>query len=204
VDTLLDEPAVVLLLVSMAAALFVIEVALPTAGVAGTLAIVLAVLGVVAIDRQGADWWPLVGPKLAVLLWAVMIARRSRTRLQEGVAVVLFASGTVAFGLLADSPATAALGAAAAVALGTSFPRLHAAACRLLEGPIKVGMDSLIGVPGEVSAWADEAGTVIVQGSRWNAVADDVLDVGELVEVIGYTGMTVKVARRVHHETQGV
>jgi membrane-bound ClpP family serine protease len=65
-------------------------------------------------------------------------------------------------------------------------------------------MDSLIGVPGEVSAWADEAGTVIVQGSRWNAVADDVLEVGEPVEVIGYTGMTVKVARRVHHETQGV
>lgn len=194
----------VLLLFAAAAALFIVEVALPTAGVAGTLAIVFGVTAVIAIDRQGADWWPLVGPKLAVLLWAVMIARRSRTRTQEGIAAALFAAGSVGFGWLAHSPITAALGATMAVALGAGFPGLHDAACRLLEGPIKVGMDSLIGVPGEVAAWADGAGTVIVQGSRWNAIGAGALKPGDAVDVIGYTGMTVTVARRVHHQSQEV
>jgi membrane-bound ClpP family serine protease len=203
VDALLDEPAVALLLFAVASALFIIEVALPTAGVAGTLAIVLGVTGVVALNRQEAVWWPLLGPKLAALLWAVMIARRSRSRAQEGTAVLLFAAGSIGFGLLADSPFTAVLGGVAAVALGAAFPGLHSAARRLLEGPTKVGMDSLIGQPGVVSAWTDRTGTVIVQGSRWNAAGDDGLAQGDEVEVTGYTGMTVTVVHRVRHEAKG-
>jgi membrane-bound ClpP family serine protease len=203
VDPLLDEPAVVLLLFAMAAALVVIEIALPTAGVAGTLAVGLGVLAVIAIDRQGADWWPLVGPSIAVLLWAVMLARRSRTPAQEVIAVVLFGAGSIAFGLLADSPATALMGAVAAIGFGIGFPRLHDAACRLLEGPIKVGMDWLVGAPGVVSAWDGDTGTVIVQGSRWNATAREAHVEGDEVEVVGYTGMTVQVARRVRHDSLG-
>jgi membrane-bound ClpP family serine protease len=199
VDSLLDEPAVVLLLLALAAALFVVEVALPTAGLAGTLAIVLAVTAVIAIDRQGAEWWPLLGPMIAVLLWVVMIARRSRTRPLEIAAAVLFGAGSIAFGLLADSPGTAAIGALTAVALGAAFPRLHDAACRLLEGPSKVGMDSLVGAHGVVAAWDGRAGTVIVQGSRWNAVAREGHAEGDEIEVVGFTGMTVQVARRVRH-----
>ena len=73
------------------------------------------------------------------------------------------------------------------------------AACRLLEGPSKVGMDSLVGAHGVVAAWDGRAGTVIVQGSRWNAVAREGHAKGDEIEVVGFTGMTVQVARSVRH-----
>ena len=170
-DTILDEPAVVLVVLSAAAVLFVIEVALPTAGVAGTMALLLGVAAVVAIDRQDAVWWPLLGPKLAVVLWAVMIARRTRSATLERAAVAVFAAGSVGFGLADDSPVSAVLGVVAAGALGAAYPLLHRAAMRLLERPAQVGMESLVGAHGQVVAWKGTTGTVVLDGSRWNAAS---------------------------------
>lgn len=197
VDTLLDEPAVVLLALSLAAALFIVEVALPTAGVAGTLALVLGLTAVAGIAEQDADWWPLVGPKLAVVLWAVMIARRKRSGSLEAAAVAFFAGGTVVFGLLADSVAAAAVGIALAVALGAGFPRLHDRARSLLEQPPRVGLEAYAGARAEVVRWKGAAGTVRLEGSLWNASSTSALRAGDLVSVVRHDGMTLEVIPRV-------
>lgn len=202
-DQLLDEPAVVLVLLSLAAALFVVEVALPTAGVAGTLAILLAAAAVVGIDRQDADSWPLVGPTLAVVLWAVMVARRKRSTVLEPVALALFALGSAGFGLLADSPVAVAVGLAITAGLGAGFPAVHGAAVRLMDKPAQVGMESLVGRHGVTATWAGTRGTVRVEGSLWTATSLVVLAVGDEVEVSGYSGMTVTVAPRVRPQVQG-
>ena len=192
--SLLDEPATILVVMTLAAFLLVVEAALPTVGIAGTLAVVLSAAAVVGIERQDATWWPLLGPVLAVVLWSVMVARRARPASLQLAAAVLFGAGSVAFGVMADSALTAVLGAAAVVKMVLLFPWLHGAAQRLLERPTQVGMDSLVGATAEVVAWSASAGTVRLQGSLWNARSDRALAVGDPVTVIDFTGTTLEVA----------
>lgn len=192
--SLLDEPATILVVITMAALLLVVEAALPTVGIAGTLALVLSVAAVVGIERQDATWWPLLGPAVAVVVWCVMVARRSRPPAGQAAAAVAFGGGSIAFGAMADSPATAIIGAVAAAALAAAFPTLHGAAQRLLEGPTQVGMDSLVGATGEVVAWTGRAGTVRLQGSLWNATSNHPLEVDDPVAVVAFSGTTLEVA----------
>jgi membrane-bound serine protease (ClpP class) len=193
VDSLLEEPAAILVVITLAALLIVVEAALPTAGVAGTLALVLSVGAVVGIERQDATWWPLLGPAAAVVLWSVMVAQRTRPAAGQAAAAVLFGAGSIAFGTMADSPATAIIGAIAAVVLAAAFPWLHGAARRLLERPTQVGMDSLVGKAGEVVSWSGAAGTVRLQGSLWNARSPGPLAAGDAVTVVAFAGMTLEV-----------
>lgn len=197
VDAVLDEPALVLVALTLAAVLFIVEVALPTAGVAGTLALVLGLTAAAGIAEQDADWWPLVGPKVAVILWAVMIARRRRSPVLEGAALVLFAGGTVLFGVLADSPLAAVIGGALALPLAAGFPRLHQRARDLLEQPARVGLEAQVGSGAEVVRWKGGAGTVRLDGSLWNATSSSPLRAGDLVSVVGHHGMTLEVGPRV-------
>lgn len=193
-DALLEEPAAILVVITLAALLLVVEAALPTAGVAGTAALVLSVAAVIGVERQDATWWPLLGPAAAVVLWSVMVARRSRPLATEVAAAVLFGGGSVAFGAMADSWATAVIGVVAAAALAAAFPSLHGAARRLLERPTQVGMDSLVGTPGEIVAWDDGRGTVRVQGSLWSARSRHAFAPGDPVTVIAFSGMHLEVA----------
>ena len=145
-DALLDEPAIVLIVLTLAAALFIVEVALPTAGVAGTLALVLGLTAVAGISEQDADWWPLIGPKAgrdpvgrddrpaAAVPRSRECCRPAVRRRQRGL-----------FGVLADSPLTAVIGGALAVPLGAGFPRLHERARALLDQPARVGMEAQVG-----------------------------------------------------------
>lgn len=185
----------VLLALCLGAAFLLIELALPTMGVAGSFALLLGIAGLIAINRQDAQWWPLVGPALAVVMGGVLLARRERSVWVEAVSALLFGAGTVGFGLLADSIATAALGLALTVALAAGFPALHAAATRLLDRPDRVGMSSLVGERGRVVRWKGEEGTVRLQGSLWNAVGGKV-KVDDDVEVVGFNGSTLEVTSR--------
>jgi membrane-bound serine protease (ClpP class) len=194
VDALLDEPATILVMISLAALLFVVEAALPTVGIAGTLAVVLGVGAAVGIARQDAVWWPLLGPATAVVIWSVMVARRRRPPAAQAAAAGLYAGGSIAFGAMADSLATVLIGVAAAGALALAFPWLHGAAQRLLERPTQVGMDSFVGATAEVVAWTGATGTVRLQGSLWNARAHQPFAPGERVAVVAFEGTTLEVA----------
>ena len=192
--SLLDEPATILVVITMASLLLVVEAALPTVGIAGTLALALSVAAVVGIERQDATWWPLLGPAAAVVVWSVMIARRDRPLGGQVTAALLFGSGSIAFGAIADSPFTAILGAVAAAKMAVLFPWVHGAAQRLLERPTQVGMDSLVGAPGEVVSWTGLAGTVRLEGSLWSATSSRPFDAGDPISVVSFSGMTLAVA----------
>ena len=162
-------------------------------GIAGGLAIAMAILGGAAIQEQGADWRPLLLCMLGVALWAVMIARRSRSPLLEITAAASYLLGAVTFGIAEDSGATIGVGIVAGLLAG-GFPRLFEAAVRLLERPAKVGMDWLVGQSAVVEHWAGSTGTVRAQGSLWNAAAPTDSAPGDVVDVVGFSGMTVTVA----------
>lgn len=192
--SLLDEPAAVLVMVSLAALLLVVEAALPTVGIAGTLGLVLSAGAIAGVERQDATWWPLLGPAVAVVVWCVMVARRDRPVVGQAAAALLFGGGGITFGVMADSAVTAVLGAVAATILAADFPWLHGAARRLLERPTQVGMDSMLGTTVEVVHWDGLTGTVRSEGSLWNATSTQPFMPGDHVTVVSFAGTTLHVA----------
>lgn len=58
-----------------------------------------------------------------------------------------------------------------------------------------LGYEGLMGQIGDVKARLNPTGKIFVHGEYWNAEADDEIDVGEKVEIVGYQGMNLKVQR---------
>jgi membrane-bound ClpP family serine protease len=195
VDWLLDQPSVVLVLVTFAAALFIIEVALPTVGIAGALGLAASALAIYAIADHDMTWWPLVGPALGVVLWAVMIATQHRSPLWEVVAAIAFGLGGAAFAIVNEDVASMVVTVIATAGLALAFPRLHDAATRLARRPPQVGMEALVGGVAIVDRWDRTGGVVLLEGSRWNAAASRAIDLapGDHVTVVGFHGNTVDV-----------
>ena len=192
---LLDEPSVVLVLVTFAAALFIVEVALPTVGVAGMLGLAASALAIYAIVHNDMTWWPLLGPALGVVTWAVMIAMQRRSPVWEAVAGAAFGLGGALFAIANDDGASMVVTVIATAVLVLAFPRLHDAATRLALRPAQVGMESLVGGVAIVDRWDRTGGVVLLEGSRWNAAASRAIDLapGDPVTVVGFHGNTVDV-----------
>ena len=191
----LDEPAVVLLAVAAAALLALVEVALPTVGLAGTAALLCGALAAWGISEQEADWWPLTGVVGAVVLWGALIAMRRMHPVALGVAVVLFAGGSLGFAALADDGPAAGTAAVTTVAMAVAFPFIFRSADRLASMPAQVGREAFIGRTADVVDWDGERGRVRVEGSLWNADGPAGLAAGERVTVESVSGMTVRVVR---------
>ncbi len=166
-------------------------------------ALALGVAAVVGIERQDADWWPLLGLKAAVVLWAVVIARRRRSPGVEAVAVTLVAGGSVTFGVLADSPVSAVAGVAAWPSRSApGSPGCTEAGRHLLDQPARVGFEvvprhhergrPLGGRRRDRSTWPGPSGT---------PPRPHPLDAGDPVVVVGFTGSTLQVAPKVPHPT---
>ena len=58
-----------------------------------------------------------------------------------------------------------------------------------------LGLEGMLGKVGDVRAKLNPAGKVFVQGEYWNAEAEDEIDVGEKVEIVGCQGLNLKVRR---------
>ncbi len=190
-----QEPAVVLLAVTLAAALLVGEFALPTLGIAGTAAAGLIVLAIIGIAEAELDWWPLSLAVIAIVLWCVMIARRQTSVVQQAVAVGVFTAGALGFGVIEGDPAAIALALASAAGVAVGFPALFDRAARLYDAPSPVGMESYVGRTATVSAWEGRAGAVVLDGSFWNAEGSEAFADGDEVVVTGYEGMRFTVRR---------
>jgi membrane-bound ClpP family serine protease len=190
-----NEPAVVLLAVTLASALIVAEFALPTLGVAGTAAALLIVLAAVGINDADLEWWPLSLVVIAVVAWCVMIARRKSSVVEQCLAVALYTGGAVIFGVIEDDVTTVVLGLVSAAGFAVGFPTLLDRAVRLYDAPSVVGMDSHVGRTATVSAWAGTTGSVVLDGSFWNAEGPTGLHADEEVVVTGYEGMRFTVRR---------
>jgi membrane-bound ClpP family serine protease len=192
-DGLLDQPAVVILAAAAASILLLVEVALPTVGLAGGAGIAAGALGVWAIDRIGEDWWPLLGIVAAVALWGGLLAMRRSSSTGHLVALVLFLAGALGYaGITRDWPAVVTAVAAGGV-LAVAFPRIATASNRLLGGKPAVGVESLIGDTAAVVAWEGTHGQVMVAGTRWNATGPDDLHEGDIVEILAASGLLLTV-----------
>jgi len=198
VSWLLDEPSVVLVCLTFAAALFIVEVALPTVGIAGTLGLGALIVVIVAVADQDLTWWPLIGPALGVTTWAMLIVAQRRSTVAEVFAAGVYALGGAAFAVVNDDAASMVVTVLATAGLALGFPRLHDGATRLARRPVQVGMEALVGGVAIVDRWDRRSGTVLLEGSRWNASATHAIDLtpGDPVTVVGFHGNTVDVGPR--------
>jgi len=186
----------VLVILVLAAVLFLVEVALPTMGIAGGLALVLVVVDGVLASDQGHPWWPLLLVACAACLWAVLLTVRRTPPAVEMTAAGLFALGSLTFGVLARDATTVAVAVAGSAFLPLVFRPLLRATDRLAHLPDQVGMEALVGRSGDVVRWRGGSGTVRIEGSLWNAKSALHLSPGAQVIVVGYDRMTVDLARR--------
>jgi membrane-bound serine protease (ClpP class) len=58
-----------------------------------------------------------------------------------------------------------------------------------------LGKEGLIGEVGEARSKLAPTGRIFVHGEHWSAEADDAIEIGERVRVVGYDGMRLKVTR---------
>ena len=58
------------------------------------------------------------------------------------------------------------------------------------------GRKGLIGKIGKVRSRIDKDGVVLVTGELWNAISDEMIEVGEKVEVVDVDSLTLRVKRR--------
>lgn len=191
----LDQPAVILLCVTLATAFVVIETALPTLGVAGTIAAAAALLAVIGIERSDATWWPLLGSVAAVAVWLALLFGRRRSRLAELGAIAAYAAGGAGFALANDNGPALAAAIGGTIVLAAAFPPLHRGTIKLLGAAAKVGMESLTGETALIDQWHGRRGVVLLQGTRWNASSDVSISfgLGDEVTVVGFHGNTVEI-----------
>jgi membrane-bound serine protease (ClpP class) len=180
----------------LAAFLAVLEAALPTFGIAGTVALVLGLVGAAGVVQAEGPWWPLLGVAVAALCWAVaVIGGRPRSGV-ERAGLGAFAAGSLLYGALADDLPTVAVGTGASVGASMLVPLLGARVAALRDAPSVTGQDALLGRPATVARWEGTRGTIRLEGSLWNAAGPADLSVGEAVLVEGWSGLTAIVAAR--------
>jgi membrane-bound ClpP family serine protease len=191
VDGLLDAPAFVVVAMTGAALLLLLEAALPTFGLAGISGTALVVAGAAAVARQDDAWWPLILCAIAVCLWAVLLVRRDSPPVAQMVACGLFLVGGVGYGIATRDGLAVATGALAALGLGAAYPPLLRATGRLLDLPPQMGMEALVGRCAVVEMASGISGTVRLDGSLWNARSTfgELPPRGATVLVDGYDGM---------------
>ena len=65
---------------------------------------------------------------------------------------------------------------------------------------VTTGEAGIVGEIGVARSDVGETGSVFVHGEHWNAVSDEPIPAGSPIEVVGVTGMTLKVKRSSHKE----
>ena len=197
-DELLDSAAFVVVALTLASAFLLIEVALPTLGIAGACGLALMVAGGLAVERQDHAPLLLAFIALGVCLWAVCLVRRSAGPTSQALAAGSYGLGAIGYGVAAGDAAAMVIGAMATAGLAGGFPTLLAATRRLLDKPAGVGMESMVGHKASVVSWSGDNGTVRVEGSLWNAVTSsgEAMDLspGAPVKVDGYEAMLLTVS----------
>lgn len=188
---MLDQPAVVLLAVGLAAILLVLEAALPTGGLAGAASAAAIAVAVWGIARQEADWWPLVLVAAAITVWGALAAMRRTPVLGQVLAAVLYGGGAVGFAVANEDTPALVVAVVTAVGLPLVFPPLARSAERLVDLPAQMGMESVPGRQVTVLAWDGRAGRVSLDGTTWRAKGPTGLAPGMEVTVEGSDRMTL-------------
>ncbi|MEZ5321690.1 MAG: NfeD family protein [Microthrixaceae bacterium] len=165
----MSTPLWILVAVTCGSMFLLVELALPTLGIAGITGTVLVGLGLYGLAHSGENWLPLLGIALATALAALLLTSSTPNPLWLGIALAALVGGGVGFGLLAGDNATVVGAFVSGGLAAVGYPHLHAATRRLVDRPDVVGLGSYLGRTATVTDWSGVRGTVVLDGTRWNA-----------------------------------
>jgi len=81
---------------------------------------------------------------------------------------------------------------------------LYLAIMRAMKRTVQTGCEGMVHEKAEVLKHLNPEGLVLVHGEIWKAVSTDFLGKGELAEVLGVDGLTVRVRRWHNRESEGI
>ena len=161
-------------------------------GVVGGIALILA-LYMMAVLPVNAAGLALIG--LAVILFVIDLFAPTHGVLTFGCVIAFFLGALMLFDR--NDPAfRLSLGYIIPATLMTAgfFVFVAGAGIRAQFHPVRVGKEVMLGKTAPALQPIDlQGGKVFVEGEYWNAVSDSRIEPGQLVEIIGIQGLTLKV-----------
>ena len=198
--SLLTNPNVVFLLLTIGAQAILIELSSPGGWVAGTLGAICLALAFYGLGVLPVNWFGFIFIVVAFALFILDITAPTHGALTAAAIASLIVGALVLFnspGALPYSRVSVPLVVATSVVLGGLFSVILIFALRAQRRPALTGSQTLLGKIGEVRQPLKPGGTIQIEGELWSAETDgEAVESGEKVEVVEIKGLTLKVRKR--------
>ena len=199
------DPNIALVLLALGALGIYAELSAPGAVAPGVIGAIFILLGLTALSMFPIRWLGAALVLLAFVFFAMEAKFTTHGVLTLGGAAAMLLGAL----MLVDSPWPAtrihlgyALGVTVPFALITAF--LLSIAVRARRNKVVTGIEGMIGLAGVAIGGLDLAGTVLVRGEYWNALATAPVSPAGRVRVMGVDGLTLKVEPIYGPEKTGV
>lgn len=163
-------------------------------GIAGVISLLLALY---ALGTLNAHWG---GILLIILAFALFVAEAfvvSHGLLTAGGIVSLVMGSLMLFSRGSPFPEISiSLIVGMSMGISAFFIFLLGAVIRGQKRQAVTGMEGLLGETGVALTPLNPSGTVLIEGERWHAVAEENVEAGEKVTVAGVEGLRLKVKRK--------
>ncbi|MCS6906648.1 MAG: nodulation protein NfeD [Anaerolineales bacterium] len=197
--SILTNPNIVFLLLTIGVQAIIIELYSPGGWVAGLIGVVCVALALYGLGVLPVNWFGLVFIIIAFILFVLELNTPTFGGLTVAGIISLIVGALVLFnspGVPSFQRVSVPLVILTSSALGILFVGVLLFALRTQRTPIRMGIESVIGKQGEVKAEINPVGSVQVGGELWTAElqpGQKPIPVGSRVEVIGKQGIRLYV-----------
>jgi membrane-bound serine protease (ClpP class) len=199
--TVLTNPNIVFLLLTIGVQAILIELSSPGGWIAGFIGVVCLALAVYGLGILPVNWFGLVFLVIAFVLFILDIKAPTHGALTAAGIASLIVGGLVLF----NSPSVPAiqrvsvpLVVGTSIATGLVFLVIIGFALRAQKAPVRTGIESLVGRRGVVRTSLNPVGTVLVGSELWTASTQgesETLPRGTKIRVVGTEGVRLVVVK---------
>ncbi len=199
--SILTNPAIVFLLISIGVQAILIEISSPGGWAAGTIGVACLALAGYGLGVLPVNWFGIVFLILAFVLFILDIKAPTHGALTAAGVASLITGSLVMF----NSPSVpdyvrvpVPLIVGTSVATGAIFFAIMILAVRAQHTPVRVGAESLIGRIGTARSEIAPVGLVQLGGEKWTGEmveGEDPAPAGSRVEVVAVEGLRIRVRR---------
>lgn len=197
--SVLINPNVALLLLTIGVQAILIEISSPGGWVAGFVGVVCLALAAYALGVLPINWLGLLLLAVAFVLFILDIKAPTHGALTAAGIGTFIAGALILFNTPVGSPygeVSVPLVVALSGVSALFFAFVVAKALRAQKTQPVTGKEGLVGRRGRVKERLDPEGIVLVAGERWQAVSlEGPIDVGEEVDIVGVEGFRLHVRR---------
>ncbi len=196
--SVIANPNIALLLVSIGSMAIVYEIINPGGYVSGIIGVILLLIGLYAIGQLPVNYAGLALIVLAVGLFVAELFTPTFGALTAMGVVAFIFGGIILFNtseFTYELPLPSIIGIP--LAMAAFFVFVLRFAVKAMKAQPTTGREGLIGATGTVKAMLEPQGSVFVWGERWNATSEDgqTIEVGEEVEVTEIDGFRLRVKK---------